>query len=89
MKKLTTNEQIKLLNSLPQHRKNIIKDHVKKQSQQAGNGWMTTAFKLLGPIAKEIGKFAFKKWIQPWISKKMGNGLRLAGDRRPRQHARK
>lgn len=89
-KRLTINEQLKLLNALPAHRKNLIRKECQKCDMQ-GQGIgsiLVSAAKLLGPIAKEIGKAALKKFILPWVKgkihkatapKQKGSGLRLSG----------
>ena len=84
---LTVKEQRKILRDLPLSTKNKCKMHCKKQ-QQSGKGIsdiLKSIGNVLGPIVKTLGPTVLKIFIVPFLEKKMrGDGLRLAGDYRPR-----
>ena len=84
---LTVKEQRKILRDLPVSTKNKCKMHCRKE-QQSGKGIsdiLKSIGNVLGPIVKTLGPTVLKNFIVPFLEKKMrGEGLRLAGDYRPR-----
>ena len=89
---LTVKEQRKILRDLPVSTKNKCKMHCRQQ-QQSGKGIsdiLKSIGNVLGPIVKTLGPTVLKNFIVPFLEKKMtgyarGEGLRLAGDNRPRK----
>lgn len=88
MKKLSQSQQMAMLKALPAHRKNAVKAHC-VQCSMRGQGIgdiLKTIGSVLGPIISEISPSVLKKFILPFIKKKMagkgmcGKGLRQAGN---------
>ena len=85
---LTVKEQRKILRDLPVSTKNKCKMHCRQQ-QMKGLGIsdiLKSIGNVLGPIVKTLGPTVLKNFIVPFLEKKMrGEGIRLAGDNRPRK----
>ena len=85
---LTLKEQRNFLRDLPMRTKKKCKSHCRQQQMQ-GKGIsdiLKSIGNVLGPIVKALGPTVLKSFIVPFLEKKMrGDGLRLAGDRRPRK----
>ena len=94
-KKLTIREQRALVRALPTSRKMAVRAHC-RACQQRGAGLgdiLKSVCRVLGPFAKEIGPTVLRELVIPMLKKKMdgkglktpGQGLRLAGQRKPRR----
>ena len=82
VKKLTIKEQEAVLRGLSVQRKTKIRKECQACAMK-GHGLsqiLKKAKSVLGPIAKTIGPVVLKKYVLPFVLKKIqGNGLKLAG----------